>query len=193
MWACTAVVDLIRPMLANPGPLPVSRTDVEYEIKWDGARLVAYVERGRVRGFSRNDRDVSVSYPEIQELHGALEGRSAVVDGEVVAFNDAGVVHFGTLQHRMHVTDPEIVEGLTYQIPVVYVVFDLLALDGKRWTGRTYLERRQALLDLDLAGPHIQVPPSIGDDGPHALTISQHMGAEGVVAKRVGSTYLPSR
>lgn len=192
--ACTAVMDgLIRPMLATPGPLPVGRAGFEFEIKWDGARLVVYVRGSRVRGFSRNDRDVSPSYPEIQELGAAVGGRSCVLDGELVAFNPAGVVHFGTLQHRMQVTAPAIVRELMGRIPVVYVVFDLLALDGKPWTARPYVERRQALLDLELVAPHVQVPPSIGIDGPAALAVSERMGAEGVIAKRQTSLYFPGR
>ena len=78
----------LTPMLATPGALPGPAEDAQwgYETKWDGARLLAFVDGGRVRLRSRNDLDVTVSYPELAGLAGALGASRAVLDGEVVAF-----------------------------------------------------------------------------------------------------------
>ena len=95
---------LIRPMLATPGELPAAAEDDRwaYEMKWDGVRAVGYLEHGGLRLVSRNDIDISVSYPEVLGLSEAL-GTDAVVDGELVAFDDRGAPSFGRLQERMHV------------------------------------------------------------------------------------------
>lgn len=186
-------MELIRPMLAIAGMVPVARGDqFAYEIKWDGVRLITYAT-SRVTAYTRNDREVSGSYPELGELIDALGGRRAVLDGEVVAFNNAGVVHFGTLQQRMHVTDPAVVHELMVTVPVVYVIFDVLSLDGKKLIDQSYEQRRELLQNLDLAGPHVQVPLAIDGRLDHALKVSAHMKAEGVVAKRFGSRHQPGR
>jgi bifunctional non-homologous end joining protein LigD len=83
-----AMPDLVRPMLATPGELPADGEPGRwsYEMKWDGVRAVSYVGQDRVRVLTRNDREVSATYPELGELAPALAGREAVLDGEVVAF-----------------------------------------------------------------------------------------------------------
>ncbi|MGH8420790.1 MAG: non-homologous end-joining DNA ligase [Pseudomonas fluorescens] len=181
-------------MLAVLGEVPPGRDDdYAYEIKWDGIRLISYVKNSTVRAFTRNDRDVTTGYPELQQLITVLDGRECVLDGEIVAFNAERVVNFGTLQQRMHVADPAAVRGLVTSVPVVYVLFDLLSLDGKLIINQPYEQRRTALTSLGLAAPSIQVPPAIDGTADHALAVSAHMRAEGIVAKRLGSPYLPGR
>ncbi|MGH3430109.1 MAG: ATP-dependent DNA ligase, partial [Mycobacteriales bacterium] len=86
-------------MLATLGAVPPERSgEFAFEVKWDGVRLVTYVDDKSVKAFTRNDREVSATYPEVKELATVLSGRRCVLDGEVVAFNEHGVVHFGTLQ-----------------------------------------------------------------------------------------------
>lgn len=187
-------MELLRPMLAVAGAVSAERSDdYAFEIKWDGVRLVTYAEGSRVQAFTRNDRQVADTYPEVRQLADLLGGRPAVLDGEVVAFNGEGVVHFGTLQHRMHIADPAVVQRLTVTVPVTYVVFDLLSLDGQPLINEPYERRRDALLELGLAAPQVLVPPTIEGDAGHALAVSAHMKAEGVVAKRRGSRYFPGR
>src|SRR4051812_41071892 len=100
---------LVRPMLAVPGTIDeVSGPGWAYEMKWDGIRLIAYIRDGGVRLLSRNDRDVTATYP---ELHGLAEVvDSVVLDGEVVALDQQGRPSFGRLQQRMGLTRPAQVE-----------------------------------------------------------------------------------
>src|SRR6266508_3581527 len=77
-------------MLAVLGELPGHDAGWGYEFKWDGVRIIAYVHSGQVRLMSRTDRDVTGSYPELAGLSDLLDGVPAVLDGEVVAYDDRG-------------------------------------------------------------------------------------------------------
>jgi bifunctional non-homologous end joining protein LigD len=183
---------LVRPMLAVPGELPHDEADAwAVEMKWDGVRAVVYVDEGRVRVLTRNDRDVSASYPELGGLTTALGTRQAVLDGEIVALDAAGRPDFGVLQQRMHVMAPAAVSGLLTRVPVTYLAFDLLMLDGRSLLRTTYDQRREILESLGLDGPRWATPPAFIGDGAAALAASLAQGLEGVVAKRRSSTYRP--
>jgi bifunctional non-homologous end joining protein LigD len=194
--ATVAMPDLIRPMLATLGELPPSAEDhrYAYENKWDGVRAVVYIEGDRVRVMTRNDIDVTRTYPELGGLAGSGGGLSLVLDGEIVAFDpERGGVSFGALQPRMHVQNPAQIRRLVEQVPVTYCVFDLLYLDGHRTTELSYRERRELLEGLGLHGPHWDTPAVVSGGGAEALAASKRLGLEGVVAKRLDSTYEPGR
>src|SRR5690349_9069430 len=184
-----APAGLITPMLATPGPLPTGSAWV-YEYKWDGVRAVSYVEHRDVRVMSRNDLDVTATYPELIELGDLLDGHDAVLDGEIVALDEAGHPSFPVLQQRMHVRLPS--PALLTAVPVQYQVFDLLALDGASLLDRPYEQRRAQLERLPLHGHTVHVPP-VSDDGPGTVAAADAAGLEGVVAKRRGSVYRPGR
>jgi len=182
----------VAPMLAVPDSLP-SGAGWAFEFKWDGVRAVAYVEGGRTRLLSRNDRDVTVSYPDLRHIGEQLGSRDAVLDGEIVAFDDAGRPSFGRLQARMHVADAAKARRLAAEVPVAYLVFDLLFLDGRSLVDEPYTERRRALESLALGGPGLAVPPSFSGGGDEVMAASVEQGLEGVVAKRLDSPYRPGR
>ncbi|PZS35618.1 MAG: DNA ligase [Pseudonocardiales bacterium] len=172
-------------MLATPGALPLG-TDWAYEFKWDGVRALVDVSDGRVRITSRNDNDVTSGYPELGALSGAVE--DGLLDGEIVALAD-GRPSFSALQARMHVRGRQVKE-LVRAVPVTFLSFDVLRLYGVDLRDRPYAERRATLERLDLHGPSWTVPPAF-DDGPATEAASLEQGLEGVVAKRVTSTYRP--
>lgn len=176
-------------MKATPGDLPTG-TGWTYEVKWDGMRLLVEVEQGAVRLISANGRDVTASYPELAGMAAALGVDSAVLDGEVVAFDTSGRPDFGRLQQRMHVSDPRQAAERSAAVPVVLALFDLLALDGHDLTGLPWHERRRLLEALVEPGPHWQVPAT-HDDGRALLTAADDRGLEGVIAKRTDSVYRP--
>jgi bifunctional non-homologous end joining protein LigD len=184
---------LVRPMLAAAGNLPDDDDGWGYELKWDGVRAVAYVTGGRIRLLSRNDRDVTVSYPELRHAGEILGSRDAVLDGEIVAFDDSGRPSFASLQQRMHVTDPTKARRLAEETPVVYLVFDVMYLDGHSTVARSYRERRELLDAAGLGGPSLTVPPWFDGGGADVLRAAQDQGLEGVVAKRTDSIYRPGR
>ena len=182
-------------MMATLGELPPASRDGEYgyELKWDGVRAVAYIATGTFRLMSRNDKDVTGSYPELTDLGAAVDGRQLILDGEIVAFDAAGRPSFGALQYRMHVGDPAQARQLAARAPVTYLLFDLLHVDGTILTGRTYTERREILDALALSGPRWDTPPYFAGGGSQALALSRAQGMEGIVAKRLDSVYEPGR
>jgi bifunctional non-homologous end joining protein LigD len=181
----------IVPMLARLSDLPPEDGGWAYEIKWDGVRAVAYVESGTLRLESRNLNDVTARYPEVGSLPDALAGRDAVLDGEVVAFDEHGRPSFERLQGRMHLTSG--VEARARRVPVAYVAFDLLWLDGEDLMRRPYSERRERLESLGLEGPAWRVPAYSTGNGEGLLSASAAQGLEGIVCKRLDSVYEPGR
>jgi bifunctional non-homologous end joining protein LigD len=181
----------VRPMLATLGSLPTAG-DWGYEFKWDGLRAIAYVSGDEVRLLDRNERDITQTYPELASLGAALAGRTAVLDGEIVALNSDGVPSLAALQQRMHVRAPS--ANVVSASPVRYYLFDLLHLDGVDLMRLPYVERRDALERLEVIGGTVDTPPYwTGDAGRDLLAASQELGLEGVVAKQLGSVYQPSR
>src|SRR6202007_216048 len=115
---------------------------------------------------------------------GAVVRQGAVLDGEIVAFDDSGRPSFERLQRRMHVTSPNAVRRLMTSTPVVYAIFDLLYLDGRSLIDLPYSERRAQLESLELSGPAWRVPAAHPGDGARLLEATEKQGLEGVVAKR---------
>jgi bifunctional non-homologous end joining protein LigD len=185
--------DRIVPMMAKLGKLPRDDDKWAYEIKWDGVRAILYGEGGRVRLTSRNLRDVTSQYLELRSLGRALGSREAVLDGEIVAFDEDDRPNFGLLQHRMHVGSESTVRRLMKSIPVVYMIFDVLYLDDRSTMERPYQERRELLEGLGLSGSHWRTPAHHVGDGAAMVEASREQGLEGVVAKRLDSRYEPGR
>jgi bifunctional non-homologous end joining protein LigD len=178
-------------MLAVPGRLPATDAGWGYEFKWDGVRAIGYVQSGQLRLFSRNDREVTLGYPELVHLPDLLGGVPAILDGELVAYHD-GVPNFGAIQERMHVRHPG--EQLVARVPVTYYLFDVLHLGGHSTLGLPYRQRRDLLAELALEADSIRTPPYFpAASGADVLEASKAQRLEGVLAKRLDSTYTPGR
>jgi len=196
----------VPPMLAVAGTLPAESDGWAYEFKWDGARAIAYVEGGRARFLSRNANDMTASFPELRPLGESLGARQVILDGEIVAFDDEGRPRFQLLQPRLHVGVPEAdgdgrrparrrpSRAGTSSRPVVYVIFDVLHLDGSSRLEEPYSKRRKLLESLKLSkGANWTIGPSFPGPGSDVLAASLDKGLEGVVAKRTDSRYQPGR
>jgi bifunctional non-homologous end joining protein LigD len=184
----------IAPMLASAADrLPADDSAWAFEFKWDGVRALVFVDDGSVCVQGRRQIDVTDRYPELAGIVDALDGRSAVLDGEVVAVDERGRPSFQLLQQRMHVASAADARRRMNQVPVAWLGFDLLALDGEPTLDLPYAERRALLDGLELAGPRWQVPPSHVGDGPSVLAASRTAGLEGIVAKKLDSRYEPGR
>jgi bifunctional non-homologous end joining protein LigD len=181
-------------MLASPGKLPRSGAHQwAYELKWDGIRALATIADETARLSSRTGRDITSAYPELWPLGQVTRGLSAVLDGEIVALDDSGRPSFGRLQRRMNLQDPAQVATLVGEVPVRYVVFDLLELNGTDLTRVPYRQRRELLEHLEIDSPVAVVPPNFVGQAEAAERFSRTHGLEGVVAKRLDSLYLPGR
>lgn len=178
------------PMLAVAGTLgDVAGGGWASEFKWDGVRVIAEVRGGTARLWSRRGNDVTATYPEVADL--GRTGLDAVLDGEVVAFDATGRPSFARIQQRMNVRDRGRVEAARTRVPVAYVVFDLLRLDGREVLTEPYAGRRERLEGLVLAGGAWRVPPSSRAEPAAVRAVAVEHGLEGIVAKRLDSPYRP--
>ena len=178
-----------RPMLATVADrVPLGDAWV-HEVKWDGMRVLVDVRDGVVTIWSRNERDVTAAYPELQEI--GRDYDDMLLDGEVVAI-DGGRPSFHALTERMHVADRRRAQRLAASRPVTLMVFDLLRLFGSDLTGQPWAARRELLERLDLTGRNWQVP-EVYDDGTQLLEATKEQGLEGIVSKRRAAPYAQGR
>jgi bifunctional non-homologous end joining protein LigD len=161
--------------------------DWVFEFKWDGIRALLDISEGGVRIFSRAGNEVGAAYPEL--VAQAADVEDALLDGEIVVIA-GGRPSFEALQRRMHVRDPAEVRRLAAEIPVTFMVFDVLRRYGVDLTARPWHERRATLERWMAENEGWTVSPSF-DDGPATEAAAREHGLEGVVAKRVTARYLP--
>jgi bifunctional non-homologous end joining protein LigD len=161
-----------------------------YERKYDGERCLTYSGGEGVRLLTRNQLDVSATYP---ELHQALAGQQAadfVVDGEIVAF-DGDATSFSLLQQRLGVRDPA--PSLVARVPVVYYVFDVLWADGRDARPLPLTERKERLPDLLSFGGPLRFAEHRDGNGDPYWDDACARGWEGLIAKRAASRYQAGR
>lgn len=172
-------------MLATPGPLP-SGPQWAFEVKFDGIRLIADTRGGRTRLSSRNGRDLTAAFPELQALRDVTPG-GAVLDGELIA-RTAAPPTLQALAPRIHRTRAD--RALQLASPVTYLIFDVMVVADRDVTHLPYTQRHQILDDLITGDPAWHVS-EVFDDGPALWEATQQAAMEGVVAKRRDSRYRP--
>ncbi|HEV2413166.1 MAG TPA: non-homologous end-joining DNA ligase [Candidatus Dormibacteraeota bacterium] len=189
-----AMPERIEPMLAKlETRLPAPDEAYGFEFKWDGIRAVAYVDGGRVRLQSRTGEDITPRYPEIHPMGRALGSAEVILDGEIVALDARGRPSFEEIQQRMGLTAENEIRRKMKEVPVTYMVFDLMWRDGHSIMDQPYVDRRKALASLMLSGPSWQTPPFEKGGGASMKDASAKGGLEGVMAKKLDSRYEPGR
>ncbi len=171
----------LAPMLATLGSVDrLTTAQWAFEGKYDGYRLLVEVDHGKLQLQTRNGRDVTREYPQLQPLGSDLADHHVILDGEVVALDSNGIPSFSEMQNRARASRIE------------FWAFDILSLDGRSLMRARYRDRRKVLETLG-AATHLIVPPLLDGDGPEALAYSRKRKWEGVVAKKWDSTYQPGR
>lgn len=192
----------IEPMLASASTADAFRSTSArdpwaFEMKWDGVRAIVHVAPGGVRLTSRSGRDMTAQYPELQSLREAiapdeLEG-GVILDGEIVAIDDAGRPNFGRLQQRIGLEKPRDIEAGMQTTPVRFVAFDLLRRGERSLLAAPYRERRDALFEVAAEDGVMLVPRAAHGSLDAAIQVSSELRLEGVVAKLESSRYQPGR
>ncbi|WP_316783329.1 DNA ligase D [Pedobacter frigiditerrae] len=168
----------IEPMLATLVDKPIDDDDWLYEIKWDGYRAVAFMNKKEIELKSRNDKSFNEKfYPVYNELK--KWNINAVVDGEVVVVNEKGIANFGALQNWRSEADGEL----------VYYVFDVLWYNGYDLKSLPLTERRAILKQIIPDDSLIQLSKDFDTSGTEFLAAAKKMGLEGIMAKRKDSVY----
>jgi len=182
----------IPPMLATLTDTMPTLGKWIYEPKLDGVRALVYVNDGDVRIYSRNRKPLNGAYPELVEaLEPAVRG-SAVLDGEVVAFDpERGVTSFARLQQRMQLRDP--LRARRSQVEVYLYLFDCLHYEGVDLTGLPLIDRKAVLRDVVWYDDPIRFTPHRTTGSAAMLRDACAKGAEGILAKRADSKYVSTR
>jgi bifunctional non-homologous end joining protein LigD len=175
----TKLATFIQPMLARVGTGPFDDPDWLFEVKWDGYRAIAEVQKGKVSLYSRNGIVFHTRYPEITEALSKLK-HDMVIDGEIVALDAEGRPRFQLLQDLS-----------AERSALVYQVFDLLRLNGKDVTGLPLIERKELLRKaLGRSGAGVVLySDHVLERGKAFFKLTGERGMEGVIAKRADSTY----
>jgi bifunctional non-homologous end joining protein LigD len=176
-------------MLARTGPLPTG-DGWAVEVKFDGMRLQLRRDGHAVCLRSRPGRDCSEEFPELAAIAGALGRRRVLLDGELVCLGADGNPDFASLRRRLRALADK-ARLNAERAPATFLAFDLLHLDGRSTRELPYERRRELLLDLALDAPGWRTPRHFIEQIDRVLAASREHGLEGVVAKRLGSPYLP--
>jgi ATP-dependent DNA ligase len=181
----------VPPMLAKPG-VPFDSPEHLFEIKWDGTRVLAFVDSNGYRLVNRHRADVTDRYPELGFLAKLPAGTA--LDGEVVVLRQ-GKPDFGLLLSRNQARASLKIQSLARTFPATYVVFDLLYHRFESLMALPLRARRQRLETVVRACTNPKLVFSEGIVGPGRVffeAVCQY-GLEGVVAKRLDSRYRPGR
>jgi DNA ligase D-like protein (predicted ligase) len=183
--------EFVPPMLARIGT-PFDSDEHEFEVKWDGTRVLAFRDADGLRLRNRKRRDVGDTYPELDALLALPAG--TVLDGEVVVFEDGRPDFRGMLQ-REQARGRARALALARTLPASYVAFDLLYDGFTNIMARPLSERRERLRALISAcgAPHLQFSDGVVGGGRALFAEAKAQGLEGIVAKRRSSPYRPGR
>ncbi|WEG11951.1 non-homologous end-joining DNA ligase [Pullulanibacillus sp. KACC 23026] len=158
------------------------------QVKWDGVRILTYAERGHVRLFNRKKNERTYHYPEITTFD-FFAADSVILDGEVIAMGQDGIPSFHEVMRRDGLRNLSKVKAVQPLVPISYMVFDILYLDGK-WVTDLPLVERLALIEERLTPtPYVQAVTA-QKDGEALFEVMSQYGMEGLVVKDESSPYL---
>lgn len=186
----TVSLPLLRPMLAVSSK-PFDSAGYLFEVKWDGYRCLAYLEGGTVLR-SRNLLDFTGKFPELAGLHGKVKQMPAILDGEIVVL-EKGRPSFDGLQSRGRMNDVKRIGRASVERPAVFIAFDVLYAGGKDVMEQPLEDRKKRLEDMVEPGGELAVSQFVLRDGRDFFEACVKAGLEGVMAKKLGSIYLPGR
>ena len=164
----------------------VPEGDWLYEMKYDGYRILAFVEGNRVRLITRNGNDITKRFFLIaSSLIDLAKGRAMVIDGEIVVTDDLGKTDFQALQNYLKNQKSQ---------NLIYIVFDLLAIDGEDIRGQSLVDRKEKLENIMKDAPkNLYYSRFVKGHGKESFTAAYEAGMEGVVGKKPDSIYSGKR
>lgn len=166
---------------------PFDSIDYIYELKLDGARCLAYLDKNSTVLINKRFKDVTDIYPELNYIHKCAKKR-CIIDGELVALND-GKPDFSMLMKRSLLNNNFKIGMLCEKIPVNFVVYDILFLNDKDVTGLPLIERKKLLENNIKEDGLLSISRYIEERGIDFFEIAKAQDLEGIVAKLKTSKY----
>ncbi|MGG3742417.1 RNA ligase family protein [Paenibacillus chibensis] len=157
------------------------------QIKWDGVRMLVYNDGSDTELINRKGNNRTRQYPELWDTSAYCRADSVILDGEIIALV-GGVPSFHQVMRRDSLRQEQQIRARVQQVPIVYMVFDILYCNGEWVTGRTLKERQALLEEMLIPNQHVQPVPSYTDI-PLLYEVSQQHQLEGIVLKDLGSVY----
>ncbi|HXM92983.1 MAG TPA: DNA ligase D [Candidatus Dormibacteraeota bacterium] len=177
--------------LATLTDKPFSDPEWLYEVKWDGVRAVAYIDKDEVTLRSRSGRDITPENPEFSDLAAHLDAENAIIDGEIVALDEHGRSDFQKLQNRISVRNPS--RTLLQAIGLTYYVYDLLYCDGYDLRKTPLEERKRFLKKILRPSDQIRYSEHEVGKGKELFEAAKKQGLEGIIGKKNISLYTGDR
>jgi bifunctional non-homologous end joining protein LigD len=185
--------DPLPPMLANESVLPSSTRGWAAELAWGGVRAIARCRPGRLDLRDADLEDIGGRWPEVHRLSRQIGAHDAVLDGELVVFDEDGRPDRERLARRDKDGSDSAIRRRARENPAIYVIFDLLFLDGEDLTDTPYKRRRELLAGLELEGEAWRVPANATTKIRELLVAAAGQGVAGLVVKKQSSLYAPGR
>ncbi|MCW3793564.1 DNA ligase [Paenibacillus sp. LS1] len=159
------------------------------QVKWDGVRMLAYEDGQELRLVNRRLHDRTAQYPELVAPRNLCSASSYILDGEVIALDpDTGKPSFYHVLRRDRMSRPEGIAQAIHQIPVTYMVFDILFYEGKWVTDQPLADRQRLLHEVLNPAPHVQEVTNTLN-AASLLTVMREHQMEGIVCKDLTSSY----
>ncbi len=183
---------VINPFQSTPAQLAKLASKIPkdgnwlYELKYDGYRIIAYVEGNTARLVTRNGNDYTQRFRDVaSSLMDLASGRAIVLDGEIAVLDEAGKTDFHALQNYMKNPKPQ---NLTY------IIFDLLALDGVDLRGQPLIHRKSKLEELmKESAKNLFFSRHISGNGEESFAAACEAEMEGIIGKKADSIYSGTR
>lgn len=177
---------ILSPMLLKERDKPFIDDNYIFELKYDGIRTLLYVSPKTFKLITRNGNDLANIYPELKSVQNIVGKHKVIFDGEIVAFKN-GKPSFSELQHRNHLKNISKIKLMINEIPVCFVVFDIIYFD-KDLTNLTLMKRKKILNDF--TDTDIFIKTKMYNDGLKLFKHIKKIGLEGIVAKQKDSKYI---
>jgi len=158
-----------------------------YDIKWDGWRILLHKQGERIEAFTRHGNNVTTKFPELQEVGHSIQSHTAIIDCEGVVLRN-GISIFDDFAYRGRLSNTSKIEQAKITHPATFIAFDILGTN-KPHTNKPLVERKEILSSIIEPSNSMLVTPSIVGNGSNIFQLTKDRGMEGIVGKRINSTY----
>ena len=180
-------MDPIKPFEPISADIIPSGKEWIFQVKWDGVRMLVYKVDGEVKLVNRNLNNRTKQYPELTDLSNYCSASSVILDGEIIAMNE-GKPSFHEVMKRDRMNRSELIHLAIEERPVIYMIFDILYLDGKWVIDEELAERQKLLSSIITPTEFVQIVENFSD-GVALYEAIQTQGLEGMVAKDLRKPY----